>query len=135
MTLLTNIEHHAHKNGDRIAIKIDAQQITYKALKDKIATKHFKLQQLEQQATVALNIQNPLTLIIYYLAVLQSNAIPCVIDYRWPQETKNKLYKKYGINYVINNDDTITRLHHNIMAQNLEDIFTYWFYIRYYGFT
>ena len=34
MTLLTNIENHAHKNADRIAIKIDKQQITYKALKD-----------------------------------------------------------------------------------------------------
>jgi non-ribosomal peptide synthetase component E (peptide arylation enzyme) len=42
MTLLTNIEHHAHKKADRIAIKIDAQQITYKALKDEIATKHYK---------------------------------------------------------------------------------------------
>ncbi|AVQ36966.1 AMP-binding protein [Staphylococcus kloosii] len=122
MTLLTNIENHAHKNADRIAIKIDKQQITYKALKDEIATKHYKLQQIEQQATVALNIQNPLTLIIYYLAVLQSNAIPCVIDYRWPQETKNKIYKQYGINYEINNAETITQLHHHIMDQNLEDI-------------
>ena len=59
MTLLNNIEHHAQKNGDRIAIKIDAQQITYNSLKDKIAEKHYKLQHIERQATVALNIQNP----------------------------------------------------------------------------
>lgn len=122
MTLLNNIEHHAQKNGDCIAIKIDAQQITYNSLKDKIAEKHYKLQHIERQATVALNLQNPLTLIIYYLAVLQSNAIPCVIDYRWPQETKNKLYKQYDINYEINNDEEIAQLHHDIMNQYLEDI-------------
>jgi long-chain acyl-CoA synthetase len=114
MTLLTNIENHAHKNADRIAIKIDKQQITYKALKDEIATKHYKLQQIEQQATVALNIQNPLTLIIYYLAVLQSNAIPCVIDYRWPQETKNK-------------NNTVTSSYY---GPKFRRYFTYWFYIR-----
>ena len=43
-------------------------------------------------------------------------------DYRWPQETKNKIYKQYGINYEINNAETITQLHHHIMDQNLEDI-------------
>lgn len=122
MELLTNIEHFAQEYGGFMAIKIDNQSLTYQSLNRKINEKCSELKHIEQHATVALNIENPLKLVIYYLAVIQHGAVPCVIDYRWPKETKNKIYKQYGINYEINNDETITQLHYYIMEQNLEDI-------------
>lgn len=122
MTLLTNIKYFARIYGERLALKIDAKSISYQDLKRAIDNKSIEVNHIEQQATVALKIKNPLELIIYYLAIRQHGAIPCVIDYRWPQDTKHKIYEAYGINYEINNEKSITQLNSSLSSQNLSDV-------------
>lgn len=104
MQLLKNIEMHAQYQPYDCALQFDAELISYKALQARIVAIVEQLHDIPENQCVALTMNNPMSTILYYLALIKKGCIPCVMDFRWTQEQVNKLIEKYDIAYLINND-------------------------------
>ncbi|WP_039068896.1 AMP-binding protein [Staphylococcus shinii] len=104
MQLLKNIEMYAQYQPYDCALQFDAELISYKALQARIVAIVEQLHDIPENQCVALTMNNPMSTILYYLALIKKGCIPCVMDFRWTQEQVNKLIEKYDIAYLINND-------------------------------
>lgn len=78
MQLLNKIAKYAEQQGSQIALDFDGKQLTYAQLQAEINRARQPISKLESNNIVALTMQQPLLLIVNYLAVLSEGNIPCV---------------------------------------------------------
>ncbi|MGW7929562.1 AMP-binding protein [Staphylococcus xylosus] len=107
MQLLKNIEWYAQYQPYDGALQFDAEIISYKMLQERIVEVVEQLHDIPENQCVALTMNNPMSTVLYYLALIKKGCIPCVMDFRWTHEQVNKLIEKYDIAYLINNDLTV----------------------------
>lgn len=106
MQLLNKIAKYAEQQGSQIALDFDGKQLTYAQLQAEINRARQPISKLESNNIVALTMQQPLLLIVNYLAVLSEGNIPCVCDFRWTNKQRKEILAHYQIPYVM--DDKLT---------------------------
>lgn len=109
MQLLRKITEYAKKRGTQIALKFGDDALTYAQLQREIDRTRQQISMLGTNNIVALMIQQPLTLIVNYLAILSEDNIPCICDYRWSNKQINQIYSYYNIPYVIDDHLTVVK--------------------------
>ncbi|MCG7339305.1 AMP-binding protein [Staphylococcus sp. ACRSN] len=101
MQLINKIAEHAQQNGNQIALEFDGQRLTYQQLQVKIIEVSKQMTGLSVNQFVGISIKDPLDTMVYYLALLYKEHLPCLLDYRWSNEQVNQILKYYHIPYII----------------------------------
>lgn len=106
--LLNQIQYFSKIAPNRSALCFGSEKISYGQLNDEINRLELQLTQIPKESFVGLVVQQPMTTMVLYLALLKHDCVPCVIDVRWSQKQIDQIVAQYGIPYLINDELEVT---------------------------
>ncbi|RIN30492.1 acyl-CoA synthetase [Staphylococcus succinus] len=110
LELLNKIRQHARVHATQCALKFEHAAVSYQTLEQNVQQCAQALYEIPRQSYVALIIEDPLQTITYYLALLEKDCIPCLLDYRWSQQQIDTLISYYGMPFIIDSNNKVIKM-------------------------
>ncbi|OEL03446.1 acyl-CoA synthetase [Staphylococcus succinus] len=110
LELLNKMRQHARMQPTQCALKFEQSAVSYQTLEQNVQQCAQSLYEIPRQSYVALIIEDPLQTITYYLALLERDCIPCLLDYRWSQQQIDTLISYYGMSFIIDSNNKVIKM-------------------------
>ncbi|MCE5034610.1 AMP-binding protein [Staphylococcus cohnii] len=115
MKILEEIENHAKQQPHLVALSFDKQDLTYSELIKELNIKSGLFSNIPKHSFVGVVTRHPQKTMILYLALLKNECVPCIFDDRWSSAQTFNLVEKYGVQYLIEEDDLSI---HNVVKKD-----------------
>lgn len=104
MELLNRLKRYTKERPHQCAFRFDQDTLNYRELYDRVVQIKQRITHIPKQSYVGLTLSHPMDTMIYYLALLMHECVPCLLDHRWSREQQDQLIRHYGLSYLV--DDT-----------------------------
>lgn len=121
MNILSLIERQVVNKSKHAAMIVGNDQVSYQKLWQDSHHLVYKLKQFPNNAKIGIAIENPISFIKWYVAILINKQIPCVIDPHLNKDKLDSLIDEYNLDGLINNKSNVFK--YNVpLKDKLENI-------------
>lgn len=106
MEILKKIQEYSERCPKHLALQFEDQCYTYRELQDLIE-RYAEQLSITPQTKVAVGFHDQAQTLIYYLALLQCEAVPCVTDPKWSETQLQQIRQRYEIEAIIQSDGEV----------------------------
>ena len=107
MNILSLIERQVVNKSKHAAMIVGNDQVSYQKLWQDSHHLVNKLKQFPNNAKIGIAIENPISFIKWYVAILINKQIPCVIDPHLNKDRLDSLIDEYNLDGLINNKSNV----------------------------
>ncbi|CAM2997359.1 AMP-binding protein [Staphylococcus argensis] len=106
MEILKQLQLYSRQMPERLALQFEDQRFTYGELQQLIETVAEQLS-ITPHSKVAVGFHDQAQTLIYYFALLQCEAVPCVMDPKWSEMQRQQILQRYEIEAIIQSDGEV----------------------------
>lgn len=107
MNILSLIERQVVNKSKHAAMIVGNDQVSYQKLWQDSHHLVYKLKQFPNNAKIGIAVENPISFIKWYVAILINKQIPCVIDPHLNKDKLDCLIEEYNLDGLINNKSNV----------------------------